>query len=194
MRAAERSSGPSSRKCSRGIERGEYGWRRCRVSLARQPRHGAGPRAARSHHGAGRGAVRAQSAERLHDGRRAHVDDDSVCDRHGLSPAQGGRVRAGEARGDRGRNPDREPGAVGYRKRADRRLEPDPVAAPVVRRVFEERAKGAGPTRWRVCSTSLASRQSAKSPTWSEVGRAAAHRAIVSISASCPTAGRSRAM
>jgi site-specific DNA recombinase len=36
--------------------------------------------------------------------------------------------------------------AVGYRQRADRRLEPDPKTAPVVREVFERRAAGAGPT------------------------------------------------
>lgn len=36
--------------------------------------------------------------------------------------------------------------AVGYRKGADRRLELDPDTAPVVRRVFEARVGGAGPT------------------------------------------------
>lgn len=35
--------------------------------------------------------------------------------------------------------------AVGYRQREDRRLEPDPSTAPVVREVFERRATGAGP-------------------------------------------------
>jgi site-specific DNA recombinase len=35
---------------------------------------------------------------------------------------------------------------VGYRKRSDRRLEPDPATAPVVRELFERRATGAGPT------------------------------------------------
>jgi DNA invertase Pin-like site-specific DNA recombinase len=35
--------------------------------------------------------------------------------------------------------------AVGYRARADRRLEPDPRTAPVVREVFERRAQGDGP-------------------------------------------------
>lgn len=36
--------------------------------------------------------------------------------------------------------------AVGYRPRADRRLEPDPNVAPVIRQVFERRAAGAGPS------------------------------------------------
>lgn len=35
---------------------------------------------------------------------------------------------------------------TGYRKRADRRLEPDPEVAPVVREVFQRRAAGEGPT------------------------------------------------
>src|SRR5262245_48828499 len=35
--------------------------------------------------------------------------------------------------------------AVGYRARPDRRLEPDPDVAPVVREVFERRARGEGP-------------------------------------------------
>jgi DNA invertase Pin-like site-specific DNA recombinase len=34
---------------------------------------------------------------------------------------------------------------VGYRARADRRLEPDPVTAPVIRELFERRATGEGP-------------------------------------------------
>lgn len=33
---------------------------------------------------------------------------------------------------------------VGYRKKADRRLEPDPSTAPVIRELFERRAAGAG--------------------------------------------------
>ena len=36
--------------------------------------------------------------------------------------------------------------AIGLRKREDRRLEPDPEIAPVIRQVFERRAAGAGPT------------------------------------------------
>jgi site-specific DNA recombinase len=36
--------------------------------------------------------------------------------------------------------------AVGYRKRADKRLEPNPRTAPIVREVFERRARGEGPT------------------------------------------------
>ena len=36
--------------------------------------------------------------------------------------------------------------AVGYRKRSDKRLEPHPRTAPVVREIFERRAQGAGPT------------------------------------------------
>lgn len=35
---------------------------------------------------------------------------------------------------------------VGYRKRPDRRLEPDPVTAPVIREMFERRAAAAGPS------------------------------------------------
>ena len=35
--------------------------------------------------------------------------------------------------------------AVGYRARADRRLEPDPAVAPVVQELFERRAQGEGP-------------------------------------------------
>jgi DNA invertase Pin-like site-specific DNA recombinase len=35
--------------------------------------------------------------------------------------------------------------AVGYRTREDRRLEPDPEVAPIIREVFERRAQGEGP-------------------------------------------------
>jgi site-specific DNA recombinase len=63
---------------------------------------------------------------------------------------------------------------IGYRKRADRRLEPDPVTAPIVRRVFEERAKGAGPTALaRMLDESGISGEVAG---MDEIGRAAAHR------------------
>jgi DNA invertase Pin-like site-specific DNA recombinase len=36
--------------------------------------------------------------------------------------------------------------AVGYRQREDRRLEPDPEAAPIIRELFERRACGDGPS------------------------------------------------
>lgn len=37
--------------------------------------------------------------------------------------------------------------AVGYRQRGDRRLEPDPKTAPVIRELFERRAAGQGPSQ-----------------------------------------------
>jgi DNA invertase Pin-like site-specific DNA recombinase len=57
---------------------------------------------------------------------------------------------------------------IGYRKRADRRLEPDPVTAPIVRRVFEERAKGAGPTALARMLDESGIRTAAKSPAWTK--------------------------
>ncbi len=58
--------------------------------------------------------------------------------------------------------------AVGYRQRDDRRLEPDPAAAPVVREVFERRAAGAGPTELAVLLEREGVRTSQGSATWSK--------------------------
>lgn len=58
--------------------------------------------------------------------------------------------------------------AVGYRKRDDRRLELDPVAAPVIREVFERRAGGAGPSELAdlLAREGIATSQGSK--TWSK--------------------------
>lgn len=58
--------------------------------------------------------------------------------------------------------------AVGYRKREDRRLEPDPETAPVVREVFERRAAGAGPTALAAVLKASGVRTSQESATWSD--------------------------
>ena len=62
--------------------------------------------------------------------------------------------------------------AVGYRKRdgdgEDRRLEIDPVAAPVVHAVFERRAQGAGPAELGELLARAGVRTSQGSTTWSK--------------------------
>jgi DNA invertase Pin-like site-specific DNA recombinase len=63
---------------------------------------------------------------------------------------------------------------TGYRKRADRRLEPDPRVAPVVRRVFELRADGAGPTE-------LARQLEAHAVTTSQGSRTWTKSAVMSV-------------
>lgn len=57
---------------------------------------------------------------------------------------------------------------VGYRKRADRRLEPDPKTAPVVRDVFERRAAGAGPSELADLLTARGVQTSQGSQSWSK--------------------------
>lgn len=58
--------------------------------------------------------------------------------------------------------------AVGYRARPDRRLEPDPGAAPVVREVFERRARGEGPAALGRFLESRDVTTSQGSQTWSK--------------------------
>jgi DNA invertase Pin-like site-specific DNA recombinase len=58
--------------------------------------------------------------------------------------------------------------AVGYRARPDRRLEPDPDVAPVVREVFERRARGEGPATLGAFLTSRGVPTSQGSMTWSK--------------------------
>lgn len=58
--------------------------------------------------------------------------------------------------------------AVGYRQREDRTLEPDPVAAPVVRAVFERRAAGGGPTELATLLEREGITTSQGSRTWSK--------------------------
>jgi DNA invertase Pin-like site-specific DNA recombinase len=62
--------------------------------------------------------------------------------------------------------------AVGYRKRdgegEDRRLEPDPAVAPVVREVFERRAAGAGPAELADLLQARGITTSQGSATWSK--------------------------
>lgn len=57
---------------------------------------------------------------------------------------------------------------VGYRTRPDRRLEPDPDTAPVVREVFERRADGAGPAELADLLASRGVATSQGSRTWSK--------------------------
>jgi DNA invertase Pin-like site-specific DNA recombinase len=56
---------------------------------------------------------------------------------------------------------------VGYRRGADRRLEPDPDTASVVRELFERRAQGAGPTELGRILEAAGVRTSAGSASWS---------------------------
>jgi DNA invertase Pin-like site-specific DNA recombinase len=58
--------------------------------------------------------------------------------------------------------------AVGYRKRADRRIEPDPKTAPIVREAFERRARGEGPSALARFLESQRVRTSQGSKTWSK--------------------------
>src|SRR6266511_597876 len=58
--------------------------------------------------------------------------------------------------------------AVGYRARADRRLEPDPRVAPIVREVFERRAQGEGPAALGRFLESRHVKTSQGSKTWSK--------------------------
>ena len=58
--------------------------------------------------------------------------------------------------------------AVGLRQRDDRRLEPDPAVAPIVRAVFEQRAQGAGPVELAELLEGAGVRTSQGSVTWSK--------------------------
>lgn len=58
--------------------------------------------------------------------------------------------------------------AVGYRRNAERRYEPDPDVAPVIRQVFERRAAGAGPTELAEFLESQGVKTSQGSRTWSK--------------------------
>jgi site-specific DNA recombinase len=58
--------------------------------------------------------------------------------------------------------------AVGLRQREDRRLEPDPKVAPVVREVFERRSRGAGPTDLAEFLEARKVKTSQGSSTWSK--------------------------
>lgn len=58
--------------------------------------------------------------------------------------------------------------AVGYRQRPDRRLEPDPETAPVIRELFERRAAGDGPTALGAFLESRGVRTSQGSAGWSK--------------------------
>jgi site-specific DNA recombinase len=58
--------------------------------------------------------------------------------------------------------------AVGYRRNEQRRYEPDPKVAPVIREVFERRAAGAGPTELAELLESHAVRTSQGASTWSK--------------------------
>lgn len=62
---------------------------------------------------------------------------------------------------------------VGYVKGADRRLEPDPAVAPVVRELFERRAAGAGPSELADFLMARGVRTSQGSASWSK--QAVAH-------------------
>jgi site-specific DNA recombinase len=57
---------------------------------------------------------------------------------------------------------------VGYRKRRDKRLEPNPRTAPVVREVFERRAQGEGPTELAQLLEARGVKTSQGSRTWSK--------------------------
>jgi DNA invertase Pin-like site-specific DNA recombinase len=58
--------------------------------------------------------------------------------------------------------------AVGYRRNSERRYEPDPDVAPVIREVFERRAAGAGPAELAELLESHGVRTSQGSRTWSK--------------------------
>jgi site-specific DNA recombinase len=58
--------------------------------------------------------------------------------------------------------------AVGYRRNAERRYEPDHDVAPIIREVFERRAAGAGPTELAELLESHGVRTSQGSSTWSK--------------------------
>jgi DNA invertase Pin-like site-specific DNA recombinase len=58
--------------------------------------------------------------------------------------------------------------AVGYRTREDRRLEPDPAVAPIVREMFERRAQGDGPAVLGRFLEARGVRTSQGSATWSK--------------------------
>jgi DNA invertase Pin-like site-specific DNA recombinase len=58
--------------------------------------------------------------------------------------------------------------AVGYRARQDRRLEPDPDVAPVIREVFERRARGEGPAALGAFLTERGITTSQGSRMWSK--------------------------
>lgn len=58
--------------------------------------------------------------------------------------------------------------AVGYRRNVQRRYEPDPDVAPVIRQVFERRAAGAGPTELAELLESHGVRTSQGARTWSK--------------------------
>lgn len=57
---------------------------------------------------------------------------------------------------------------IGYRQRADRRLEPDPATAPLVRELFERRAAGAGPTELAEYLEAKGIRTTQGASTWSK--------------------------
>jgi site-specific DNA recombinase len=57
---------------------------------------------------------------------------------------------------------------VGYRRRNDRHLEPDPTTAPVVRELFERRAAGEGPSALGAFLTASGVKTSQGSRTWSK--------------------------
>jgi site-specific DNA recombinase len=58
--------------------------------------------------------------------------------------------------------------AVGYRRNAQRRYEPDPNVAPIIRQVFEMRAAGAGPSELADFLQAHGVRTSQGSRTWSK--------------------------
>lgn len=58
--------------------------------------------------------------------------------------------------------------AVGYRLGPDRKLEPDPISAPVVREVFERRAGGAGPVELATLLEDAGITTSQGSTTWTK--------------------------
>lgn len=58
--------------------------------------------------------------------------------------------------------------AVGYRRNAERRYEPDPAVAPIIRQVFERRATGAGPTELAELLETHGVRTSQGSHTWTK--------------------------
>jgi site-specific DNA recombinase len=68
---------------------------------------------------------------------------------------------------------------VGYRKRPDRRLEPDPVAAPVVRELFKRRAAGVGVSELADYMSGSGVRTSYGSPRWARQSVAALIRSRV---------------
>lgn len=58
--------------------------------------------------------------------------------------------------------------AVGYRRNSQRRYEPDPAVAPIIRELFERRATGAGPTELAEFLESHGVTTSQGSATWSK--------------------------